>query len=50
MGKLPSDKYIIMSDDGYWNNEVGWCCEYENATKFDYFDKHGNIITSNFPI
>ena len=44
------DKYIITSDEGYWNNDIGWCSEYESATKFDYFDINGNVNQLCLPI
>ena len=50
MGEQISDKFIILSDDGYWNNDIGWCQEYEGATKFDYFDRNGRIIPHNLPV
>ena len=30
--------FVIKSDDGYWNNEIGWVYDKESATVF----KHDN--------
>ena len=45
-----SPKYIITSDYGYWNNSIGWCYEYRDATKFNYFDEQGSIVEIKLPI
>lgn len=36
MEVVPIIKYIIISDDGYWSNETGWCEDKESATIFDH--------------
>ena len=45
-----SPKYIITSDNGYWSNDIGWCCEYKDATKFNCFDEQGSIAEIKLPI
>lgn len=27
--------FVIKSEDGYWNNEMGWVYSSEQATRFD---------------
>ncbi|WDH82435.1 hypothetical protein PUW24_06085 [Paenibacillus urinalis] len=31
-------KYIIVSDEGFWNNRDGWCLSKKDATRFVHME------------